>query len=76
MKYCPHLAIPAAQRREANLPATAQMSPFGTIEKPDVFGLLLTDDFQVLQVGSDILFRAKSVVSLTWWWKGQIIDKP
>ena len=50
VKVCPFLAIPTAKHREANLPGHATVIPGVITQNPEVFGVLITDDYHFVGV--------------------------
>ena len=51
VKVCPFLAIPTAQRREANKPAHVEMAGEQVVENPEVIGVLITTGYTKLPNG-------------------------
>lgn len=68
LKVCPFLAIPSAQRREANKPPHIHLPGDQVAANPGVFGMIIVTDYQMLRPG---ILRAGRPLEVNWYYQGR-----
>lgn len=68
MRVCPHIAIPTARYAKQTLggPEQRELYPDVSSERPEKFGLYVTDSCQVVPYNGQPVFLASAPIRLTW----------
>jgi hypothetical protein len=70
LKVCPYLAISQVDRRGEAVPGYA-VHDFQIKEKPERFGLLITNGWTIFKAETIYLFHAFNPIEMTWWKDGK-----